>query len=549
VAVAISQTANPAGVAASSTIATYTSVSIGTADANRVVVVVAGTELAGANPSACTIDGVAMNAGTSGDFGAVQTNIFWLPWPSGTTATIAVKYSSVSPSSTQNHIAVYRVVGGAFLSQGQDQSTDMDATDRLTTGAITIPTDGGFIAVAAGATDTVGKTWANATEDLDIDAGGFRFTTATRTTALSATAVTCTGGTNGEDGALNYIIFTEGTNFAATGIATGSPTVGTPALTEIRKIAIFDAGLGPVAGLPIAGQPSAGVNNLTATGIATGAPTVGTPAITQAHGLTATGIATGAPTVGTPAITQAHAVTATGIATGAPTVGSPAITQLHGLTATGIATGSPTVGTPALTQAHGLTADGIDTGAPTVGAPAITQVHDLDATGISTGAPTVGTPALTTDGTDALTADGISTGAPTVGTPALTQVHALLANGIDTGAPTVGSPAMSSDGDVVVPVQPQAGGGWYDWLPRPRPVDVSEDDTPKRKRKKRRRIKADTIELAPDGPVEVQTGIVETAPAWDVLAELQRIQVEAAEARRQRLRAIALADDEWLMMQ
>jgi hypothetical protein len=108
---------------------------------------------------------------------------------------------------------------------------------------------------------------------------------------------------------------------------------------------------------------------------------------------------------------------------------------------------------------------------------------------------------------------------------------------------------LSTDGVVVVPVQPQAGGGWYDWLPRPRPVDVSADETPKPKRKKRKRLKADAIDLVPDGPVEVQTGIVETVPVWDVLAELQRIQNEAAEARRQRLRAIALADDEWLMMQ
>jgi len=97
--------------------------------------------------------------------------------------------------------------------------------------------------------------------------------------------------------------------------------------------------------------------------------------------------------------------------------------------------------------------------------------------------------------------------------------------------------------------QPAAGGQWRDWLPR-RP-DVSQEDTPelKPKRKKRKRVKADTIDLAPDGPVEVQTGIVETVPAWDALVELQRIQNEAAEARRQRLRAIALADDEWLMMQ
>jgi hypothetical protein len=224
--VAITRTADPAGVAASSTIATYSGVSIGTAADDRIIVVVAGTELAGANPSACTIDGVTMNVGTGGDFAAVQTNLFWLPWPSGTTTNIAVKYSSVSPSATQNHISVYRVTGAGYnVTTGADQSTDMDATDALTTGSITIPTDGGFLAVAAGATDTVGKTWANATEDLDVDVGGFRHTTAIRTTAGTVT-ITCTGGTNGEDGAMSWIIFppgygviAEANSYAVTGTA------------------------------------------------------------------------------------------------------------------------------------------------------------------------------------------------------------------------------------------------------------------------------------------------------------------------------------------
>jgi hypothetical protein len=208
----ITQTANPAGVSASATVATYTGVSIGTAAPNRIIVVVVGTELAAANPSAATIDGNAMTAGTGGDQGAVQTNLFYLAYPTGTTADIAVTFSAVSPTSTQNHIAVYSVVGGTYSSKGGTQSTDMDSTVPLTTGSITIPTGGGFIAVAAKATDTVRAAWANATEDLDVDAGGFGFTTATRTTALTTTAVTCTGTTNGEDGAMSWIIFADNTS-------------------------------------------------------------------------------------------------------------------------------------------------------------------------------------------------------------------------------------------------------------------------------------------------------------------------------------------------
>ncbi len=219
----ITQTANPAGVSASATVATYTGVSIGTAAPNRIIVVVVGTELAAANPSAATIDGNAMTAGTGGDQGAVQTNLFYLAYPTGTTADIAVTFSAVSPTSTQNHIAVYSVVGGTYSSKGGTQSTDMDSTVPLTTGSITIPTGGGFIAIAAKAADTVRAAWANATEDLDVDAGGFGFTTATRTTALTTTAVTCTGTTNGEDGAMSWLIFADNTSPT---VALSSPSDG-----------------------------------------------------------------------------------------------------------------------------------------------------------------------------------------------------------------------------------------------------------------------------------------------------------------------------------
>ena len=138
-------------------------------------------------------------------------------------------------------------------------------------------------------------------------------------------------------------------------------------------------------------------DNLTATGIATGAPTVDTPAITQIHVLTATGIATGAPTVGTPAITQAHVLAATGIATGAPTVGSPTLTEINALVANGIATGAPTVGTPTAGLLFSLTANGIATGAPTVGMPEaddIGAIYHLTTADLATDAPVVGTPAI-----------------------------------------------------------------------------------------------------------------------------------------------------------
>ena len=261
-------------------------------------------------------------------------------------------------------------------------------------------------------------------------------------------------------------------------------------------------------------------NDLTATGIVTGSPTTGTPAVSQAHTLTATGIATGTPTLGLPVLAEPPVVvvalsdhiTGTEAATAqlaAPSgkttsdfgggyisenanpvtavdlaadkyaefewsikitkdglyrfrvtdngtaldaydhylqVTASEDTTVNSLTATGLATSAPTLGTPAVTQAHALTATatGIATGAPTAGTPALTQVHALTAVGLVTGSPTLGTPTLADfSGVNALTAVGLVTGEPTMGTPVISQVHAVTAVGIVTASPTTGTPAIS----------------------------------------------------------------------------------------------------------
>lgn len=206
-AVAITQTANPAGVATSSSVATYSGVSTGTASADRVIVVAMGKEVAGVVIQSATIDGNAMTFHTgSSTFGSVSAAVCWRAWPTGTTADIAVTFNGAA-ADTENHIAVYAITGAKFppKSSGGNTSTDMDASTPLTTGSITIPTNGGFIACAVGATDTVAKTWANATVDIEADAGVFRFTTAKSTTGGTVT-VTCTGGTNNEDGGMAWFI-------------------------------------------------------------------------------------------------------------------------------------------------------------------------------------------------------------------------------------------------------------------------------------------------------------------------------------------------------
>ena len=163
--------ANPAGVSTSANVATYTGVSIGAAAHDRIVCVCCGGEVA-ADPSSATIDygagAVAMSATALATFGSMRARIFYLPvGGAATTATIAVTWSAAA-TNVQNHIAVYSVTGakGALNTSGTDTLTDMDATDPLTTGSSTIPAGGGILGIAACATDSGGKTWADPPKTL-----------------------------------------------------------------------------------------------------------------------------------------------------------------------------------------------------------------------------------------------------------------------------------------------------------------------------------------------------------------------------------------------
>lgn len=90
-------------------------------------------------------------------------------------------------------------------------------------------------------------------------------------------------------------------------------------------------------------------------------------------------------------------------------------------------------------------------------------------------------------------------------------------------------------------------GGGHAWKgpaePRYR-VHPEYEDKPRKKRKREK--VGEQVILA--GEPEIQTGIIAVRPAWDVMAEMQQRAEEAERVRRERLRAIALADDEWLMV-
>lgn len=73
-------------------------------------------------------------------------------------------------------------------------------------------------------------------------------------------------------------------------------------------------------------------------------------------------------------------------------------------------------------------------------------------------------------------------------------------------------------------------------------------DKPKRKKK---RIVEEGPQVVIESDVTTQTGIIKAkkvTPARNVLREIQQKQAEAEQVRRAKLRAIALADDEWLMV-
>jgi hypothetical protein len=211
-AVAIAVASNPTAAGSANPTATWSSVAIGAADATRMVIATITWEANSRTPTGMTIDygsgATAMNMVGTGQSGQSGARIFWLMVPTGTTATFVVTFNGNVGS--QVKLLVYRAVTAASSlnstnPSGNDDSLDMDATDPLTTGSITIPTGGAFFGVACGGTNTNAKSWANATEDFDAGITTHRCTTAIRTTAGTVT-ITCTGTSDGEDGQLAWIV-------------------------------------------------------------------------------------------------------------------------------------------------------------------------------------------------------------------------------------------------------------------------------------------------------------------------------------------------------
>jgi len=143
---------------------------------------------------------------------------------------------------------------------------------------------------------------------------------------------------------------------------------------------------------------------------------------------------------------------------------------------------------------------------------------------------------------------------------AVSSLSAAITESPDAVASTVsvsgGTASLSADitepSDVVSSsvslIGGEVAGGGFAWKGPAEPnyrVHPEYADKPAHKTNKKVQT-PEVIELAPD--LHVQTGIAPVRPAWDVMAELQQRQSEADQARQDKLRQIALADDEWLMV-
>jgi len=239
-AVSVTQTAAPASVSPVADVAVFTGLSIGAAASDRIVCLCYTHESSSGAPTGILAGAAAMTLGPSAVFGSMRAQIWYLAIAAGTTTTFTLTWNTDEAGTTDIYtIAIYSVLGstGTLSQSGTDTSTDMDSTDPLTTGSITLASGDGFLAVAACATDTVAKTWANATEDIDSDVGSLRQTTATRVTSGTVT-ITCTGGTNAEDGTLAWVVFAAASAVAySLTAAVGAFTLsGKAALQKISRL-------------------------------------------------------------------------------------------------------------------------------------------------------------------------------------------------------------------------------------------------------------------------------------------------------------------------
>lgn len=135
------------------------------------------------------------------------------------------------------------------------------------------------------------------------------------------------------------------------------------------------------------------------------------------------------------------------------------------------------------------------------------------------------------------TADTVAIDASVIGGTLTADLAAIETS--DT-ASFVASVSVPDDGRIT-----GGAGHWPEHKPRYR-IHPEYDEKPKKKAK--RKSEEDGKQVILKGKPEIHTGVVSVKPAFDALGKLKRTKDEAEAARLAKLRAIALAEDEWLMV-
>jgi len=146
---------------------TFSSQSLGAADATRYIIVSAGGQVAADNTiSSITVQGISgSQVVTSGDGGETRASIWIIAVPTGTTGDVVVTFSGTANNCG---IAVYRMVG-ATSAIPTATASDNSITSNAESASLTIPTGGagvGYFLMESTIT-TRTATWTNLTEDMD----------------------------------------------------------------------------------------------------------------------------------------------------------------------------------------------------------------------------------------------------------------------------------------------------------------------------------------------------------------------------------------------
>ena len=168
--------------ASAGTTITYSSLSFGTVDSNRIIAVVACARMATVNTiSSMTIGGISASAvsntiAQTGGTNGSNCQMFQAAVPTGTTGSVVVTYGAAT---ARTGITVYRIVTGTTTATS---SSSNNGSSNPLTCTLTLPGSGGGFVANWQSSTTTATTWTNATETYTATAAGSsRMSSATAT--------------------------------------------------------------------------------------------------------------------------------------------------------------------------------------------------------------------------------------------------------------------------------------------------------------------------------------------------------------------------------